>query len=276
MESFPSVSPQVVRNLEESNLQWIDAHCHIQFDDNPQELIARARAEGVSRMVVVGTDEQTSREAIALAKTAGEIVRATVGQHPHEAKHGTGGIEAILREFGANDDHPIVGIGECGLDYFYDFSPRLVQKDVFRKQISLAHENDLALVIHTRDAWDDTFEILRSEGVPTRSVLHCFTGGLPEMEIGLELGLWISFSGIVTFKNSTKVQEAAQFCPKNRMMIETDSPYLSPVPFRGKPNEPSRVGIIGTFLSQLRGVEARELSETLSRNTKEFFRLNPL
>jgi len=134
-----------------------------------------------------------------------------------------------------------VAIGECGLDYHYDFSPRPAQREAFAAQVGLAKEHGLALVVHTREAWEDTFAILASQGMPERTVFHCFTGGRPEASRALEMGAWLSFSGIITFKNATDIRAAAALCPLERILVETDSPYLAPVPHRGKPNSPALV-----------------------------------
>ena len=173
-------------------IRWTDNHCHLPRGDAAAQPIAEARDAGVTRMITVGTDAEHSRQAIEVAR-AHEGVWATVGVHPHDADQGVDDIIALL------DEPEVVAVGECGLDYFYDHSPRPAQRDVFAAQINLAHEHDLALVIHTRDAWADTFEILAAEGVPPRTVFHCFTGGPDEARRGLELGIRLSFSGIVTF-----------------------------------------------------------------------------
>lgn len=254
-------------------LMWIDSHCHLQFGEIGTDAISRAKNAGVQHLICVGTDATTSKEAVNTAVSAGEGVSAVIGLHPHDAIQGVETILPILSN--ALELHPekVVGIGECGLDYYYEHSPRIDQKKAFIKQIALCHEFGLTLVIHTRDAWDDTFEILRSEGIPPRTVVHCFTGGKQEAEIALELGLYLSFSGIVTFKNSTNLQEAARFCPLDRMLVETDSPFLAPVPFRGRPNEPALVKVVGEFLSRLKEVDLNSFSETVSNNTKRVFDL---
>jgi TatD DNase family protein len=152
-----------------------------------------------------------------------------------------------------------VAVGECGLDYYYDHSPRDIQRVAFAQQIDLANELRLPLVVHTRDAWDDTFAVLDANGVPERVVFHCFTGGPAEAEKCLERGAFLSFSGIVTFKSATDVQEAARRCPTDRLLIETDSPYLAPVPHRGKVNRPAWVPLVGASLAAQRGVSVDEL-----------------
>jgi TatD DNase family protein len=181
-------------------------------------------------------------------------VYATVGLHPHEARFG---VDSIADLFDAGTTP--VAVGECGLDYYYDHSPRDIQKAAFAAQIGLAKQLDLPLVIHTRDAWADTFDILDAEGVPDRVVFHCFTGGADEARQCLARGAYLSFSGIVTFKSATDVQAAASLCPTDRLLVETDSPYLAPVPNRGKVNRPAWVPLVGACLAGLRGVPTDEL-----------------
>jgi TatD DNase family protein len=257
-------------------VQWIDSHCHIPDTEEGRHQINHAVEVGVVQMVSVGTDAVTSAEAIKVANSAGQTVRATVGLHPHDAKNELDDIIAILDDAIAKGDHPIVGIGECGLDYFYDHSPREKQREIFARQIALAKQHDLALIIHTRDAWADTFDILQAEKAPSRTVIHCFTGGPDEARTCLDLGFYLSFSGIVTFPKSIDVLEAAHLCPIDRLLIETDSPFLSPVPFRGKPNEPARVAVIGEFLSVEKNVQVERFAEQISTNTRQVFRLQSL
>jgi TatD DNase family protein len=159
-------------------------------------------------------------------------------------------VDSIL---GFLDDPHVIAIGECGLDYYYDHSPRDIQRTAFAAQIQLAHERHLPLVIHTRDAWADTFDVLRAEGVPERTIFHCFTGGAQEAQTCLDLGAFLSFSGIVTFKTATDVHAAAILCPLDRMLAETDSPYLAPVPHRGRTNQPAYVTHVVQHLADLRG-----------------------
>jgi TatD DNase family protein len=260
----------------EPGITWVDSHCHIPDTDEGRLQINRAVDAGVVRMVSVGTDAATSSEAIKVAKAAGQTVRATVGLHPHDAKNGIEEVIAILDDAIAKEDHPIVGIGECGLDYFYDHSPREKQREIFARQIALAKQHDLALVIHTRDAWADTFDILRAEIPPSRTIIHCFTGGPDEARTCLDLGFYLSFSGIVTFPKSIDVLEAAHLCPIDQLLIETDSPFLSPIPFRGKPNEPAKVAVIGEFLSVEKKVQVERFAEQISTNSRQVFRLQSL
>jgi TatD DNase family protein len=240
---------------------WTDAHCHITAD-----ALDAARAAGVERMISVGTDVASSQAAIALA-AGHEGVWATAGVHPHDAKDGIAGVEALLAA------PEVVAVGECGLDYHYEHSPRDVQREVFAAHIALAHTHDLALVIHSREAWDDTFAVLATEGVPERTVFHCFTGGPDEAERCLALGAALSFSGIVTFKTADDVRAAAARCPLDRMTVETDSPYLAPVPHRGKPNQPAWVPLVGAAVAAVKGVDAAEVARATSATAERLFRL---
>lgn len=242
---------------------WTDSHCHVGPD-----AIGPARDAGVTRMVVVGTDASWSAAAIDVA-TAHEGVWATVGLHPHDASKGVDTIEALLADRGPE----VVAVGECGLDYHYDYSPRPVQREVFAAQIALAHEYDLALVIHTREAWDDTWAVLRAGGVPARTVVHCFTGGPAEAALALDLGAWLSFSGIVTFPGAPEIRAAAAMCPIDRLLVETDAPFLAPVPHRGKANSPALVPIVGAAVAAARGCEIEEVETATWLNAERLFRL---
>ena len=207
---------------------WFDSHCHVQEEftgDGAQEsraqVLSRAAEAGIDRLVCIGTGVATSRQALEVARStsgAGVVsgtmrAWASVGLHPHDASEGVGEVAALLtRELDAGDG-AVVAVGECGLDYFYEHSPRSAQREAFAAQIALAHTHDLALVIHARDAWDDLFDVLEGEGVPTRTVLHCFTGGVDEVERCLHAGMYVSFSGIVTFKNAGDVRARGRALP---------------------------------------------------------------
>jgi TatD DNase family protein len=256
--------------------RWIDSHCHLQDADDLSLALTRAREVGVEGFICIGTTEETSREAVRIAtEHAGENVWATVGLHPHEASAGTASVASVLAEHASGERRAgsVVAVGECGLDYHYEYSPRDAQRQSFAEQIALAKELDLCLVIHTREAWDDTFEILTSEGVPQRTVIHCFTGGVVEARRCVDLGAYLSFSGIVTFKNANDVRDAAVYCPDDRLIVETDAPYLAPVPYRGKPNEPSFVSIVGSAVAELRGCPSEDLAELTRANTVRAFEL---
>ncbi len=267
---------------------WFDSHCHLQEAYLPEGddagvvgALIRAAEAGVAGLVCVGTDADTSAQAVALARAMaapdspaarlGVGVWATIGLHPHDAKAGVATLDALLDE--AADDAVVVGIGECGLDYYYEHSDRQVQRDAFAAQVALAHERDLALVIHTRDAWDDTIAVLTEVGVPERTIIHCFTGGPTEARRCLELGAALSFSGVVTFKNAGELREAAALCPLDRLLVETDSPFLTPVPHRGTPNEPSRVPLVGAAVAAARGLAPEVVAEAATATTRALFRL---
>jgi TatD DNase family protein len=271
---------------------WFDSHCHVQegfLGGDPDEsagggasggtgasggnsrnglapLLERARAAGIDRLVCIGTGPTTSRQAVAVARTtAAEGVAprawASIGLHPHEASEGVAEVAALLDRELAEPDGSVVAVGECGLDYYYEHSPRDAQRRAFAAQIALAHTHGLALVIHARDAWDDLFDVLDAEGVPERTVLHCFTGGPDEVGRCLRAGMFVSFSGIVTFKNATDVRAAAEACPLERLLVETDSPFLAPVPHRGRTNEPSYLPYVGAAVAAVKGCPVDEIME---------------
>lgn len=258
---------------------WIDAHCHLQDrflegDDREGALAAtleRCRVADVTRAVVIGTDQESSRQALALAqRVKGDFdLFATVGLHPHDARSDLAPVIDMAR---ARPER-LVGIGECGLDYYYEHSPRSMQRTSFAAQMALAAELDLALVVHARDAFDDLFDIFDSEGVPPRTVIHCFTGTPVEVEGCLERGCDISLSGVVTFKSADAVREAAKLVPLERLHVETDSPFLAPVPLRGRPNEPANVAIVGAFVAELRGEPLELVREQTAANTTRLFAL---
>ena len=245
---------------------WTDAHCHIPYNGVDEAVIADAADAGVTRLISVGTDLAQSIAAIEVAdRHAG--VWATAGVHPHDASGGIEGIEALL-------SHPrVVGVGECGLDYHYEHSPREAQREVFAAQIALAHRHELALVIHTREAWDDTFALLESETMPERTVFHCFTGGPAEARRALDMGAMLSFSGIVTFKGAADVREAATLCPLDRFTVETDAPYLAPVPHRGRTNTPAWVPFVGEAVAGAMGLAVQVVEEASTANAARLFAL---
>ena len=245
-------------------IEWFDNHCHL--SENTEEEILKARKALVVGFINVGTDFESSCVAIEKARILPDVW-ATAGVHPHEAKKGIEGIEDLL------GDPNVVAVGEAGLDYHYDYSPRADQRKVFAKQVEMANKSNLPLVIHTREAWEETFKILDSEGVPKSTVFHCFTGGTIEAKECLERGAYLSFSGIITFKRSESLREAASECPLDRAMIETDSPYLTPVPFRGKKNEPANVGLVGQELAYLQDKSSEEIAIATTQNALDFYGL---
>ena len=250
-------------------MRLFDSHCHVYDERMPggtAAAVAAARERSVDTMVAVGCDRETSEAAIAAAQAHDEVW-ATVGLHPHEARFGVDSITDLLGRPG------VVAVGEAGLDYYYDHSPRDAQRVAFAAQIQLAHEHDLPLVIHTRDAWDDTFDVLAAEGTPAGTIFHCFTGGPDEARRCLDLGAHVSFSGIVTFRSATDVQAACGLVPADRLLIETDAPYLAPVPYRGKVNQPAYLADTAQFVADLRDTPLVELAELTHANGRALFDL---
>lgn len=262
---------------------WFDTHCHLQDQYRDEagsvaDVAEAATAAGVVAMVCVGTDASTSRQAMAVVeelrgRPGSPESWATVGLHPHEASHGTDDVTAVLDSALSDHHDAVVAVGECGLDYHYDHSPRAVQRDAFGAQVALARRHGLTLVVHTRSAWDDTIAILRAEGVPERTVMHCFTGGPDEARRCLELGAYLSFSGIVTFKNADDVRQAAALCPSERLLVETDAPFLAPVPHRGETNRPALVAVVGAAVAAVRDVAPEVLADTSSVAARAAFAL---
>lgn len=250
--------------------RWIDAHCHLQFEGRgatPEEAVARAVEVGVERMVCIGTDLATSAEAVRLAGEFPEVW-ASVGLHPHDASKLAGEWDGLVELAGADR---VVGIGEAGFDLYYRHSEPDAQEAAFRAQVRLAAERQLPLIIHSRDAWDETFDVLESEGVPPRTVFHCFTGGPAEAERALALGCWLSYSGIVSFKTADDLRAAAALTPPDRLLIETDSPFLAPVPHRGRDNEPAYLPAVGAALAAARDEPLETVAAATRANALAFF-----
>lgn len=251
---------------------FVDSHCHLNYKglvEDQQGVLARARAAGVSQMLNISTRASEWDAVIAVAERESDVM-ASVGIHPHEADVHPDVETATLVEKAA---HPrVIGIGESGLDYYYDHSDRGRQRESFRNHIAAARETQLPLIVHTRDAEEDTYEILGEEmgkgAYP--ALIHCFTASQDFAEKVLALGLYISISGIVTFKNAKALQEAAKAVPLGRLLIETDSPFLAPVPHRGRPCEPAFVADTARFLAALREEPLETLAEATSAN---FYRL---
>jgi TatD DNase family protein len=271
-------------------IRWADSHCHLRGDGETSGLHGRppgdavsaheervaqvqsAAAAGVDLLVHVGTSLANSARAAEVAAgldgTAGVGVWATAGVHPHSASEGIEGLEALLGH------ERIVAVGECGFDLHYGYSPTDAQREAFAAQIALAKAHDLTLVIHTREAWAETFDVLEGEALPERIVMHCFQGGPDEARRCLDLGAHLSFSGIVTFpKGTDDLREAARLCPSDRMLVETDSPYLTPVPHRGERNQPAWVTHVGAFLAELRGEDLDVVAAATRANTVSAFAL---
>ncbi len=250
---------------------WTDSHCHLAMEDfeaDRESVVARAREAGVERMVVVGTLPGDWEQAASWALRPG--FRATAGLHPHEASRWDASAPARLRE--ALGRPGVTAVGEMGLDYHYDHSPREVQRLVFEQQVEIALEAGLPVVVHSREAFEDTLSILGQAGPGLRGVIHCFTYGPREAEAFLAVGLHLSFSGILTFPKAPLVQEAARLAPLERTLVETDAPYLAPVPHRGKRCEPAHVADVGRCLARLKGIAEDEAALATWENTAALFR----
>lgn len=253
---------------------WIDSHCHLNHErnsegDSPSEIVARANAAGVAGMVNINCQIVSEFPTIIATANAHKNVWCTVGTHPHDAgvvaEKATTLDELISI---ANSHDKVVGIGESGLDYFYDNAPRADQEESFRKHIRACIATDLPLVVHARDADDDIIRIIRSENTEKklRGVMHCFSSGAKLAEDALAEGFYISASGIVTFKKSTELQDIFKTVPLDRILVETDAPFLAPMPHRGKTNEPAFVTHTGEFMANLKDVDSATMAKTTVAN----------
>jgi len=246
---------------------WFDTHCHLSYlEDKINQAIVQADENSVTHMVTIGCSK-SDWEATSKAALQNMNVWASAGIHPHEAKDGIEGLEEELKK------DKVIAVGECGLDYYYEHSPRDIQNVVFAQQIELAKKFSMPLIIHTRDAWDDTFAVLDECGVPEKLVLHCFSGGPDEARKCLDRGAYISFSGIVTFPKAKEVADAAKIIPNDRIVVETDTPFLAPVPLRGQQNTPANVAVVGEFIADLRGINSAKFAEMTMANSIELFGL---
>jgi TatD DNase family protein len=257
----------------------IDTHTHIadpEFDADREAVIKRALAANVQKMILIGTDLASSQRAVTLAEQY-PFFWATVGLHPHEAKSFDPNLLQALEKLA---DHPkVVGLGETGLDFHYNFSHPEEQRRAFIEQIGLAKRKRLPLIIHTREAWEETFEILEQEGAPAHAaefggVFHCFTGESAIAERVIRLGFYLSFSGIMTFPKAVRLQEAAASVDLSRLLIETDAPYLAPQGHRGKRNEPAYVRAVAEKIAQLRNSPFEKIAEATSQNAERLFKLS--
>ena len=257
---------------------FIDSHAHIdgpEFDADREAVIERAHAAGVSVIVNVGTGDPHSdafERAVELSRYH-ESIYTAIGTHPHDARLYDDNAEAKIKNLINNER--VIAWGEIGLDFHYDNSPRDVQIEVFKRQLRAARECDLPVVIHTREAEAETIEILQSEyeGADRRGVFHCFSGSMDLAQRAIEIGFMISFSGIVTFKKADELREVAKQVPLDRLLIETDCPYLTPIPYRGKRNEPAYVVEVARCLAGIHNTEPEEIGRITSENFKRFFGL---
>lgn len=246
----------------------VDSHCHLDYlerDGDLEEVVARARRAGVERMVTISTKLSTFPQVLEIARKF-DGVYCSVGVHPHEAgEEGQAGPDRLIA---LASDPKVVGIGETGLDYYYEHSPRDAQRVSFEAHIAAARATDLPLIVHARDADEDTIEILRKahgEGA-FRCVIHCFTAGPELARAALDLGFSISLAGIITFKKAEELRETVRLVPLDRLLVETDSPYLAPTPHRGRRNEPSYVVHTAAALAELKGIGPDELAEVTTAN----------
>jgi TatD DNase family protein len=254
----------------------IDTHCHLDVEDyaaDRADVLARARAAGVTTMVCIGSgrDVGSARAAVGLSAVEPDVY-AAVGVHPHDVARM---VEADWAELAQLARAPrVVGVGETGLDYYYDHSPHQAQRDAYRRFIALARDVGRPVISHVRDAHDDAIEILASTGAAALGgIIHCFTGGVAEARRYLDLGQDLSFSGILTFKSAGAIREAAAFAPIERILVETDAPFLAPIPFRGKRNEPAYVAKTLETLAALRGIPLDEADRRTTENARRVFRL---
>jgi TatD DNase family protein len=256
-------------------VKLIDSHCHLdseQFNPDRDAVIERALAAGVERMLTIGSGDGPPESVDVAVRLAVKypMLYASIGVHPHDASKAT--IDTY-RQFAELASHPkVVAVGEIGLDYHYDHSPREVQREVFAEQMRIASDAAKPIVIHSREAWGDTMALIRRHWNPVHGgVIHCFTEGPDEAREALELGFHISFSGIVTFPKAGGVHEAARLVPADRLLVETDAPFLAPVPMRGKRNEPAYVVQTARRVAELRGVTLDEIAATTVANFERLF-----
>lgn len=251
-----------------------DTHCHLNveaFQDDVEAVLERAAEAGVGRLAVVGFDPPTIKKSLELSRAYPQIY-SIIGWHPTEAANYSEDVQESLKAL-LNQDK-VVAMGEMGLDYYWDTAPRPVQEKVFRQQIAVAKECQLPISIHMREAIEDTYRILREEDVAEiGGIMHSYSGDVAYMERFLKLGMHISLSGVVTFKKAKEVHEVAQAVPLDRLLIETDAPYLAPVPHRGHRNEPAYVKHVCERIAELRGISPEEVAEATTRNANKLFGL---
>ena len=253
-----------------SMTSFIDTHCHLdKLDSTPEEAIIEAKQAGVQRMVTVSVDEPSLDFVSSMVQQFPEVY-GSVGFHPHDAAELTEDLEQKIRKL-ALEEKKLIAIGETGLDYHYMYSSAEVQQQVFSKQLQLAVELNLPVIMHSREAETDTINILQEIPVPPLGVAHSFTSSFEMAKTLIEMGWYIGINGIVTFKNAEDLREVVSWLPLDRLLLETDSPFLAPTPFRGKPNKPAHIPAIATFIAELRGISLEQLSEQTSANAQRLF-----
>lgn len=251
---------------------WIDSHCHLDsLEADPGEALERADAAGVKTMVTIGTDLPSSREAVRLASLYRQVY-ATVGIHPHAAEAFDASMLAEIAELAAGPK--VVAIGEVGLDFYRDHAGPKAQHRAFGAQIELAKHLDMPMVMHIREAFPQVVAQLKQAGPPATLIFHCFGSGAAEARVAVEMGGYVSFAGNVSYKSAENLREAVRQVPLDRLLVETDSPYLSPVPHRGKPNEPRNVVDVGAAVAAALGRPVEEIAEATAGNTRRVFRLS--
>ena len=249
---------------------FIDTHCHLdKLESTPEEAVIEAKDAGVQRMLTISVDE-SSLDFVSNAVRQFTEVFGSVGFHPHDASALTEALEDRIRKL-AQEEKKLVAIGETGLDYHYMYSPVEVQQQVFRKQLRLAEELNLPAVMHSREAETDTLKILKDIPVKSLGVAHSFTSSFEMARTLVEMGWYLGINGIVTFKNAEDLREVVRWLPLDKLLLETDSPFLAPIPFRGKPNKPAHIPAIATFIAELRDISLQELAEQTSENAQRLF-----
>ena len=258
-------------------LRLVDSHCHLameEFTSDLDELLARSARAGVERMLVVGSDEAGSADAVELVRNRGKgELFAAVGIHPHESSSAFSGIPNSLKKMARSPE--VVAVGETGLDFFYEHSPRDIQERVFAEHVALAKKVKKPLVVHVRDAYPEALEILKSEGAhECGGVIHCFSGSLEDALDAIDLGFFISFAGPLTYPKNAALRDVAAALPLDRLLCETDAPFLSPQPRRGRRNEPSWVAYVYQALAEAREISLEECARALWENASRLFRWN--
>ena len=249
---------------------FIDTHCHLdKLDSTPEEAIIEAKQAGVQRMVTVSVDEPSLDFVSSMVQQFPEVY-GSVGFHPHDAAELTEDLEQKIRKL-ALEEKKLIAIGETGLDYHYMYSSAEVQQQVFSKQLQLAVELNLPVIMHSREAETDTLNILQEIPAPPLGVAHSFTSSFEMAKTLIEMGWYIGINGIVTFKNAEDLREVVSWLPLDRLLLETDSPFLAPIPYRGKPNKPAHIPVIATFIAEIRKISLEQLSEQTSANAQRLF-----
>jgi len=249
---------------------FIDTHCHLDIlESTPEETIIEAKQAGVQRMVTIAVDEP-SLDFVSSTVQEFPAVYGSVGFHPHDASKLTKSLLQKIRQL-AEEQHKLIAIGETGLDYHYMNSPAEIQQQAFRKQLQLAVELNLPVILHSREAETDTLNILQEFPVPSLGVAHSFTSSIEMAKILVDMGWYLGINGIVTFKNAEDLREVVRWLPLEHLLLETDSPFLAPIPFRGKPNKPAHIPAIATFIAELREISLEELAQQTTANAERLF-----